>query len=315
MNVALTLALLSSLAASSPTAAPARARPFELKIEGASCVDGSDLETALVGLLPESNENVGVVVELRGETDALIVEVKRSDGELLTVRRLRPFPAIEGRCPDRAQEIAVVVAAAVGTPDGAEVGPSPVGAPSAFRDDAMTVVRVSDRSPIDTAPALQLQLGTTVSGGSFAPAVRLGAGFWTGRPLGLELSLLYDGQHAESIGRGQALWSRAGVTGALVWHQILGRRTVLEAQGLLAAAVRNIAGNGYLQTDSSHTFDPGGGAGLRLKRRGSRLDVWLGADALVWPRTQEVAVRGADLTGDLARWDLFVGLGAAFVRL
>jgi hypothetical protein len=289
--------------------------PVELRIEGAPCVDRSDLEVALVGLLPASNENAGAVVELRSETDALIVEVKRSDGELLTARRLRPLAPIEGRCPDRVQEIAVVVAAAVGTPNGPEVGPSPIAATSPVPDDPMTVTRVSDRAAIDGTPPLQLELGTSFSGRSFAPAVRLGAAFGWGQPLGLELSLLYDGQHAESIGRGEALWSREGVTGALVWHWVLSGRSVLDARAVLAAAVRNIAGNDYLQTDSSHTFDPGGGAGLRLTRRGSRFDVWLGADALVWPRTQEVFVRGADLTGDLAKWDLFLGLGAAVVRL
>ncbi|HSY39971.1 MAG TPA: hypothetical protein VLA79_10605 [Polyangia bacterium] len=310
MNLAATGVLLWSL-----TAVPVGARPPEVTIEGASCLDRSELEAALVGLLPESGRTLAVLVELRSEAEALVVEVKRPDGELLAERRLRPLAATDGRCGERVQEIAVVVAAAVGTPSGPEVpSATPSSAPS---PDPTGVVRVWDPAAGGPAPERELEVavGSTVAGGSFAPALRVGVEWRGTSPFGLELSLLYDGQHAESIGRGQALWSRAGATGALVWRRPLGRSTFLDARAVLAASVRSIAGSDYLQTDSAHTFDPGGGAGVKIARRWSRLHLWVGADALFWPRTQEVLVRGAELTGDLARWDLFLGVGATLARL
>jgi len=311
MNLAAAGALLWSL-----TAAPVAARPPEIRIEGASCIDRSELEAALVGLLPESDGNLAVLVQLRSEVEALVVEVKRPDGELLTERRLRPLGA-DSRCSEWVQEIAVVVAAALGTPRGPE-GPSAAApASSAPSPDPTGVVRVWDPAAAEPTPARELEVavGSTVAGRSFAPALRAGAAWRGSSPFGLELSLLYDGQHAESIGRGQALWSRAGATGALVWRRPLGRSTFLDARALLAASVRTIAGSDYLQTDSAHTFDPGGGVGVKIARSWSRLHLWVGADALFWPRTQEVLVRGAELTGDLARWDLFLGVGAALARL
>jgi hypothetical protein len=323
VHLAAAVVLFWSLAAAPAHAAPLAAGPPEawevgqLRIEGASCAGRSELEAALVGLLPESDRNVAALVELRSEVDALVVDVKRPDGELLMERRLRPLTPTDGTCADRVQEIAVVVAAAVGTPSGPQALPVPAPTSSAPSAESMGVVGVWDRSSGQPAPSRELELavGSTVAGGSFAPALRVGASWWGSSPFGLELSLLYDGQHAESIGRGQALWSRAGTTGALVWRRPLGGRTFLDVRVVLAATVRIIAGSDYLQTDGAYTFDPGGGAGVKLTRSWSRLHLWVGADALVWPRTQEVLVRGADLTGDLPRWDLFLGFGAAVAPL
>lgn len=310
-------ALLWSLTASPADAAPLAAGLPQVRIDGASCVDRSELEAALVGLLPESDRYAATLVKLRPEVGALVVEVNRPDGELLAERRLRPLAATDGHCRDRVQEIAVVVAAAVGMPSGPEAPSVPAPTSSAPSPESIGAVRSWEPSSTEPASSRELNLavGSTVAGGSFGPAVRLGAGWWGSSPFGVELALLYDGQHAESIGRGQALWSRTGATGAVAWRRRIGRSTLLDARAILAATVRTIAGSDYLQTDSAHAFDPGGGAGVKLTRAWNRLHLWVGADALIWPRTQEVLVRGADLTGDLARWDLFVGFGAALARL
>jgi hypothetical protein len=316
MNLGTAAALFWSLTAAPADAASLAGRLPQIRIDGALCVERAELEAALVGLLPESDRSAPAIVELRSEVGALVVAVKRPDGELMMERRLRPLAAMGGNCSDRVHEIAVVVAAVVGTPSGPEALPITDPTSSAPSPESMSVVRVSDRSSTEPwSREVELAVGSTVAAGSFAPAVRVGANWRGSSPFGLELALLYDGQHAESIGRGQALWSRAGATGTLVWRRPLGRNTFLDARAVLAATVRNITGGDYLETESAHTFDPGGGAGVKLTRTWSRLHLWLGADALFWPRTQEVLVRGADLTGELARWDLFLGVGVAFARL
>jgi hypothetical protein len=111
------------------------------------------------------------------------------------------------------------------------------------------------------------------------------------------------------VGGGQAVWTRAGLGGALAARRLLGRGVAVEASATLAAAMRTIAGRGFATADTSHTFDPGAGVGLKLAWQGRRFGLWGGADATIWPRTQGVFVRNATLRADLSDFDLFLGVG------
>jgi hypothetical protein len=122
---------------------------------------------------------------------------------------------------------------------------------------------------------------------------------------------LYDGERTEPVGRGQAAWSRAGASAAVAARGTLGG-VALEGGAVLAGAWRHISGRGFAEAESAWSFDPGAGLDARLGWRGRRAALWIDLGGMVWPRAQGVFVRGAMLEGELARWDLFVGLGAAF---
>jgi hypothetical protein len=305
-------------------------------VEGSACLEAADLERALDGLVADGGERAPVAVELAAGPEALVVRVRSEGGAVLAERALPPLVAPDASCKERAQEIAVVVAAAVGTPD----GPGPLAVPAPAPPPAAGSAPAASPPPAASSPAtgsspaaapppppvaararlerappapppleVGFAVGTALAAGSFAPAARLQATLWLREPLGLRLVALYDGEHDEQVGGGQAVWTRAGLGAALAARQPLGRGLALEASATLAAAMRTIAGRGFAAADTSHTFDPGAGVGLGLSWHGRRFGLSAGADAAIWPRTQGVFVRNADVRADLAAFDLFFGVG------
>jgi hypothetical protein len=89
-----------------------------------TCPSEAGLRAALVGLLPERTpaSPSGTSVVLRpvpdGAGGALLVQIHDDQGKLLVERRLRPWIVADSACPQRTQEVAVVIAAAVGQPRG-----------------------------------------------------------------------------------------------------------------------------------------------------------------------------------------------------
>jgi hypothetical protein len=301
-------------------------------VEGSACLAAADLEQALDGLVSDGGERAPVAVELAALPEALVVRVRSEGGAMLAERALPPLAAPDAGCKERAQEIAVVVAAAVATPEGPGPLALPAPAPASAAASpptpsppapaptpasppptaALPAAPVAARARLEPSPPFEfgVAVGTALAAGSFAPAARLQATLWLREPLGLRLVALYDGEHDEQVGGGAAVWTRAGLGAAVAARQPLGRGLALEASGTLAAAMRTIAGRGFATADTSHTFDPGAGVGLKLAWQGRRFGLWGGADATIWPRTQGVFVRNAaSLRGDLAGFDLFLGVG------
>ncbi|HXJ22872.1 MAG TPA: hypothetical protein VMT03_21825 [Polyangia bacterium] len=105
------------------------ALPLAPRIAGApgvGCPSPRELEAALVGLLPSAD----LSVELRAVEDrtgsVLLVRINDQQGRLLGERRLRPATVPPEGCAERTQQVAVVVAAAVGQLQGTGVLAPPV---------------------------------------------------------------------------------------------------------------------------------------------------------------------------------------------
>src|SRR5260370_36347761 len=143
----------------SPLLAILAAEP-PVTVDGASCLDAADVEVALQGLLPAHAPRGSIAIELVPSADSLVVRVRDHDGELIAERALAPLASDQVSCRQRAQEIAVVIAASV-VPEG--LAPRPVGRsvePPAPR--ALLVTPVAATPP--RAPRRVFAVGGTARG-------------------------------------------------------------------------------------------------------------------------------------------------------
>jgi hypothetical protein len=282
-------------------------------IDGAACLDAGDIEAALQGLLPDGAARGPFTVQLLPSAAALVVRVRNRDGELTAERNLPPLAAGELSCRQRAQEIAVVVAASA-VPEGP--APTPVMTSTGpLEPPAPQVADLTAHAPQSPPRAFDVGVaaGASLAAGVLAPAVRVEAAVPASSALLVRLSGLYDGEHREDVGRGQAAWSRWGAACAFAVRRTVGTSGLeVAAAAQLATTWLAISGRGFTETVSSWAFDPGAGAEARLSWRGRRLSSWLAVGGMAWPRPQGVFVRGIGGEGEIPRWDLFAGIGGAF---
>jgi hypothetical protein len=300
MHPSMASALFAIVAAAAP-----------VTVAGASCLDAADLEAALQGLLPDGASREPLAVELLPSTEALVVRVRNRAGELIVERALPPMPAGQPSCTQRAQEIAVVIASSA-VPE----GPAPVvtsaESPAPSAPPVADLIARARHSP-PRAFDVGVTAGASLAASTLAPAVRVEADVPISSALLFRLSGLYDGEHREDVGPGQASWSRWGAACGLAVRRALGTSGLeLSAAAEVATTWRAISGQGFAETESSWSFDPGAGGEARLSKRWRRLSSWLALGAMAWPRPQSVFVRGIAIDGDLPRWDLFAGIGGAF---
>lgn len=168
------------------------------------------------------------------------------------------------------------------------------------------------------APVTPVQhWATTVGGGAlasfqattFAPALALDV---RARPTssrwGGKLALIGTAAHEQSLEPGKATWRRLGGALGVFRHQAW-RRLTLDAGIDLTPAILLVEGSGYTQAHSTHAWDLGAAAGVRLGLVLGRVEPWIEAGATAWLFPQVVEVTGLAQEQRLPRVEAVAGAG------
>jgi hypothetical protein len=154
----------------------------------------------------------------------------------------------------------------------------------------------------------------SVTGGRLAAGARLGG--WIapdGWRLGLGMAASGTTARSESVGPGEARWSRY-VFAAGPDARFNVRGTMLGAHAQLLAAALRVEGAGLETNASGWTAQFGTGAGVRVGRSWGTAAPWLGADLLFWPGRDRLVIDGLTAQGELPRVELQLALGLSLGR-
>jgi len=293
------------------------------------CPDAAALNGALNGLLPSPGGDEGPdVLQLSRGRDGIDVRLFAPGGALIGEKSL----ATSGTCEERAQTVAVLVAAwetrwrpgppaalpgpkAVAETEGPPpaVAPPSAPVPAALAPRGLLVGTVAVR---DQAAPLQLEtragLLMSITGASVAPAVTCDVGVARrDLPFAIAVGVLAVGSHDVPVGQASARWRR--IAGTI---EVRSRRVSpsfgLEMHAAAALSALSVSGVALPVTSGATLFDPGLVVGLRGQLRAVQLAPWVEASAALWPRTHIVYVKGATDARDLPSFEVFLGAGVAF---
>ncbi|HET6281514.1 MAG TPA: hypothetical protein VFH73_11115 [Polyangia bacterium] len=276
-----------------------------------SCPTAAEVETRLEALLPSVPEGAprehATITVADG---ALRVHLTGADGAAIGVRTL----TLDVSCADRANVVAVVIAAWEAQQRN-ELLPAP-----AFPRAAPAVTTAASqpappRAPTPESPWTgEITAGPAMiyASGNFAPTAVAAATVWR-RRLGGRLALMGVWPRDQSLGPGQAQWTRAGATAELA-YRIPGRAGRLDLHGGVVAGAVIARGQGF---DSDHTtsgFSPGLAGGVDWSWSLGRVVLGLGAGLWGWTDQRLVSFSTNPATRSLPRLELSLGasVGLAF---
>ena len=252
--------------------------------------------------LGDIGEGSGEVVELSREEGALVVRLRRGDGEIVGNRRLAP-----GSCRQLAESAAVVVAAWHARIGETPLVPEAMGGPAIPAPEA--VLRERRDAPQERVWALTVAGFASLDQSSGAPAARLSLARGAASGLRLGLGAGLTGTHTAAVAGGAGTWWRLTLVTTAGRRLGLGPTSFLEVGGQLAASVLRVAGTGFAQNERATTFHPGGGGYLHVGKRLGVVAPWLGVEVFYWPRPQGLRVQGAAGIADVPALEALVGGG------
>jgi hypothetical protein len=287
----------------------------------ATCPTAADVSARVTELLPAA-ETSGPpdLARVDEDADSVHVSLRRPDGTLVGTRDLeRAFS-----CDELAAAAAVVVAAwesDVHPEFRASLPPAvPVPAPP------VAVVPVAAPVPsIAVAPGLPrpatiaFEVGAALAGalapragsaGAAADVMLVGAATSAARRVGGRLALIAGAARELPVGTGRVRWRR--FVAALGPEVRLGRPTApvtfeLHAEAL--AALLTATGEGFTNDRSELSFDPGLGAGVRLRLGHGRVVPWIDLSGSGWLRQQQAIATPDDASAVLPRFEALLALG------
>lgn len=270
-----------------------------------TCPTAAEVDTRLRALLPPLPEGEAPErAEIVATEGALRVRLRAPDGGALGERTL----TLEASCADRANVVAVVIAAweaqaraeAVQAPLLPRQAPSPptVAAPPPPPPPSRTFV-----VELWAGPAVTLLPGGPRPGGALV------AGLW-GRRLGARLALHGMWPAADALPDGQARWTRSDATLEL-GIRARGRAGRLDAHVGLVAGMLVAEGQGFEIDHTTRGFSPGLAAGLDWSYALGRFLLGADAGASGWTAQRLVSAGG---TYALPRLQVAAGVhvGVAF---
>ena len=286
-----------------------------------ACPAVATLSAALAGMLPARSDAEGPdVLQVTGGPgdDGLDVRLSDTSGLLIGAKRL---PGA-GSCNDRAQAVAVLVAAweTHWRPDApmslpraqAEEKPSPPPAPVTVATPPASVVRRPEPRPVTLEVETRAGLLASIAGGTVAPAVTCDAGFGTrGGRFAVAVGALGVGNHDAPVGAGSVRWRRLGGTIDLRARLPLSG-ALLEMHAAAALTALSLGGESLPRTERTTMFDPGALIGLRGRFPVAQLMPWLEATAAIWPVTRTAYVTGTEAQRELPSLEVLLGAGVSF---
>jgi hypothetical protein len=270
-----------------------------------TCPTAPEVDARLRALLPPLPEGEAPErAEIAAEAGALRVRLRGPDGAALGDRTL----TLEASCADRANVVAVVIAAWE-----AQERAEAMQAPLLPRQAAAppTVAVPPPPPPAPRAFVVELWAGpaVTVLPGGLRPGGSLVAGLW-GRRLGTRLALHGMWPAADALPDGQARWTRSDVR-LEVGARARGRAGRLDVHAGFAAGVLVAEGQGFEVDHTTRGFSPGLAAGLDWSYAFGRFLLGAEVGASGWTAQRLVSAGG---TYALPRLQVAAGLhaGVAF---
>jgi hypothetical protein len=282
-----------------------------------SCPTAADVEARLQVLLPPLPEGAHPErATLIADDGALRLHLSAADGTPLGERAV----TVEASCADRANVVAVVIAAwelqrrAEHVEDPSLPHP-PHRAPPPRASAAATVMAAPPPAPAPAGPRLEITFGPAVTfvDGGVAPTGTLGVGLW-GRRVGARLELFGLLPRTGALGDGRARWTRVGAAFEL-GVRVRGRLGRLDAHAGLVAGVVVAQGQGFDLDHTTGGFSPGALAGLDWSTLlGDRFFVGAGARLSAWTAQRLVSDATTPVTRGLPRLQpaLDVNVGVVF---
>jgi hypothetical protein len=263
------------------------AGPARVTVESdTTCPAAAEVDTRLRALLPPLSEGEAPErAEIVATEGALRVRLRGPDGAALGERTL----TLEASCADRANVVAVVIAAWE-----AQARAEAVQAPLLPRQapPPPTVGAPPPPPPPSRSFAVEVWAGpaATILPGGLRPGGDLVAGLW-GRRLGARLALHGMWPAADALPDGHARWTRSDATLEL-GVRARGRAGRLDAHAGFVAGLLVAEGQGFEVDHTTRGFSPGIGAGLDWSYAVGRF--LLGADvgAAGWTAQRLVSAGG-----------------------
>jgi len=262
-------------------------------VDGAlRCPDPAAVRAELGTLAPATREVRRARLRVTGAT--LHIDLTNAAGELLRTRAL----AARGSCAELTTAAAVVIASWQSEQSELEeTAPAPVPAPRRRWGWRLGLAAVGSRVP----------------GGELVPGAQAEGVVAPWRSVGLRVAGTLTARHREEVAGGSAAWTRValGVGPVLRLPRALPRVQV-EVHAELLAALLAVRGDGFTQGRQAWSFDPGLGAGAKISYPVGDAALFLGSQALLWPRTQRAHVDGDPATADLPNFQVLVVAGLDF---
>jgi len=267
---------------------------------GSGCPDARAIERRLRAIGSGARAGRVSVVET---DDGFHVEARDDQGNLVGERTL----AATGTCDDRADSIAVVIAA--WQSEFGDHAPPPL---PTRHDNA--VFAAHPRPPTlrwDVAAAF---LGT-IAGGAFAAGGTAEATVGRhGFPLAARIGLAASDTRDLALAGGQVRWTRSAVLLGPVVDAVATRWVRLDIHADLALGWMHVDGRGYAKNYGDDSFDPALGAGVRFSIPRWPVQPWIDCTLLGWVRHQTMTVSdpSASASIELPRFDAWLRAGIAY---
>jgi hypothetical protein len=282
---------------------------------GASCPTAAEVAQRLEALLPPLPPGEAPArATWADEGGQLRVRLGAADGAPLAERAL----AVEASCADRANVIAVVIAAwdveqraehvaDPSLPHAARAPAPPSAAP------AITAAAPPPSTPSRLGLELALGPALTFADGGVAPGAALTAALWGRGRLGARVALGGLLPRSDDVGTGSATWTRVGAAFEVA-ARASGRLGRLDAHAGVVAGAVVAAGSGFDLDHTTGGFSPGAVAGVDWSHLVGRFFVGAGASLSAWTSQRLVSSAEATATRALPRWQpsVDVAVGAVF---
>jgi hypothetical protein len=274
-------------------------------ISTSRCPDSAAIEQRLRPLLSPARSTDRATVD--ESLNAIRVEVRNAAGALIGVRAL----PLAGSCDDRADAVAVVIAA--WEPDLArrEEVRARIATPI---PESTAVVATSPRDWQLTWEVGASFLGT-ITGGAFAAGasadVTLGR---RGFPLAARIGIAGGDYRDLALAGGRASWTRAALMFGPVFDVVSQKGVRIDVHADVAAGWMFVQGRGYNANYSDNAFDPALGGGARLALTKWTVEPWIDCTLLGWLRHQTLSVPTMTTTAstEIPRFDVWLRAGIAY---
>ncbi|HEX4456999.1 MAG TPA: hypothetical protein VIA18_03470 [Polyangia bacterium] len=272
-----------------------------------SCPDADAINQRLHALLPSAG-SLADRATVDVSAGAIRVEVRDPDGTLLGARALPP----RGSCDDRAEAVAVVIAAWESDLAASTSPAFTIARPAAHATAVVATAR--PRSAALTWDVAAAFLGT-FAGGAFAAGASADVTLRKpGFPLAARLGVAGSDSREIALAGGSAGWTRAALLLGAAFDVVSRRGIRFDAHADVAAGWLFVQGRGYHANYSDNAFDPALGGGVRLALTKWDLEPWVDCTLLGWLRHQTVSVSDptSTMSAEIPRFDVWLRAGVAY---
>jgi hypothetical protein len=275
-------------------------------ISTTQCPDSAAIKQRLRSLLSPSATSTDRAT-IDESLSAIRVEVRDAAGANVGVRAL----PLAGSCDDRADAVAVVIAAWESDVGRRAAAHTPTATPV---PESAAIVATSPTPSQLTWDVSASFLGT-IAGGAFAAGasadVTLGK---RGFPLAARIGVAGSDNRDLTLAGGRASWTRAALMFGPVFDVVSQKGVRLDVHADIAAGWMFVQGRGFSANYSDNGFDPALGGGARLALTKWSIEPWIDCTLLGWLRHQTVSVPTATSTAstEIPRFDVWLRAGVAY---